>query len=136
MTLCPHHKRDLSWAACSADFTGCQVVTARGLTSNRRAPVLIPDDIAALAVSRQRKIQLAWRRLGLCITCGRPRDSNSSTYCINHAVIQREIQRKRRSAGSKIRYYNAASYRSEFVLAEKLQGLKLKEMVDESNLGK
>lgn len=137
MTLCPHHKHDISWAGCSADFTGCQVVAVRAKQSpgKRQKTVDIPDDIATLAVSRQRKIQLAWERLGLCRICGRPRDSNSATYCTGHAIKQREGQRKRRSPGSKVRYFGAASYRSEFEVADgpgsgsgpgKLQGLKIK----------
>ena len=123
LKLCPHHTKDIAWSKCTRDFKGCEYEKIRTRGGNRR--VVIPPDIDARTdISRQRKIQLTWTRQGLCVTCGREKDPNNSTYCTDHAIYHRERQRKRNAA--KIRYIAAGSYVSEFARIEKQQGNKRK----------
>ena len=117
MRLCPHHTRDLEWRDCTKRFLGCQINLARlnakpqGYGKPPRVPVEIPTDIQAMSVSKQRKLQLAWSRLGKCVYDGADKDPNSATYCTYHMVYQRERQR---TPKRKRRNFNAASYQSEF----------------------
>lgn len=110
--LCPQHQIMLSWGACTPWFRGCQyaellkpLLETQEDTPGR--PIKIPEDIEALPVSRQRKIQMVWQRDGRCITCGRLR-KDSAQYCPKHRAMVRERQRARN--GNTRRNWGAASY--------------------------
>lgn len=64
---------------------------------------IIPQDIELLPISRQRKLQMLWRRLGRCSTCGQVREEGLKEYCLRHSVIQNEAQRRRSGAGRRNR---------------------------------
>lgn len=121
MRLCPHHTTNLEWKACTKRFIGCQVKLAltkakpQAFGKPLRITVEIPPDIQALNVSKQRKLQLAWSRLGKCVYDGTDKDPNSGTYCTYHMIYQRERQRTPKTTR---RNFNAASYQSEFKQAE------------------
>jgi len=69
-----------------------QVLRGRHLlklpTSTTRKFDLTPYD--HLPVSRQRKLQLAYRAAGLCEICGQPRAN--AHHCARHAVLVRDRQ--------------------------------------------
>lgn len=114
LRLCPNHRRSLSWEACTPGTTKCDIEAARdlnreGLIGNHGQTVVIPPDILALPVSRTRKLQMTYRRLGLCIHCGDPR--YSKTYCLKHHIQIRERARTRHKATR--RYLGAKSYKNE-----------------------
>ena len=69
--LCPAHTADIRALECDAD--GCGVTDVRRYYKGMGRPIIhpIPADIAALPVSRQRKLELLWERDGLCSICGR-----------------------------------------------------------------
>jgi hypothetical protein len=69
----------------------------------------IRDEIWGLPVSRQRKVQLRWKREGRCQCCGKPIVSGSR--CLKHLIANREWRRKQ--LGCKRRKLDALSYRLE-----------------------
>ncbi len=68
----------------------------------------IDPDIQALAVSRQRKLQLQLGRLGLCRQCGRTAEVGA--YCLIDAIDRRERQRFKLQSG---RRNKSKTYRME-----------------------
>lgn len=116
MKLCDHHKENPKWFQCTPGFIGCEVAILRaGANAKRRGrprSVAIPEDIEALSVSKQYKLQLAWQRMGLCRSCGRePIDEASANYCTYHHKLRREAQRRKH--GSMRRNLGCVSYTTE-----------------------
>ena len=79
--------------------------------------IKIPADLEARPISRQRKLQIALRRLGRCIVCGadalpsmRTSDGHGA-FCLVHQVANREYERTKVHA--KRRNTGAMSYRLE-----------------------
>jgi hypothetical protein len=57
--------------------------------------VIIDPDIACREVSRQRKLQLQWRRYGRCESCGAEREEGLRALCLPCLIVQRERHRKK-----------------------------------------
>jgi len=124
MNLCPHHDGNLRWRQCTPGFTGCEVAAAREIAKQHGGflrKIEIPADVATMDLSRQRKLQIAWKRLGLCIQCGRERDPNSSNYCTRDMIASRERQRAR--LGCQRRNKGAKSYSGEMAKANQGAGI-------------
>ncbi len=68
----------------------------------RKYPPL-PEDIAALNTSRQRKLQIHKNRLGICGLCSNPVEYDCGTWCSKHNGDQRLrmaiLRSKRRCLG-------------------------------------
>lgn len=115
IVLCPCHLKSLDFARCTPGTLFCAVDYVREMKRrgdiSRPARLVIPDDIAALPLSRQRKTQLAWKRLGRCMKCGSERAEGNESYCLFHTVQARERQRKKQ--GSTFRKLEARSYKAE-----------------------
>jgi hypothetical protein len=71
--------------------------------------------------SRQAEWQKRRKAEGKCIICGKP--LHNATYCLKHAIMKREEQRKR--LGSKARHTGWESYKAEQEYGEenKLSGV-------------
>lgn len=113
LTLCPAHSKSLKFPKCTRGFKDCEIARARTAKDGKPGPprtIIIPDDIQQMNVSRQRKIQVAYVRMGLCSKCGEPLDVNGGSLCLAHKVQYRESQRVR--LGYRKRYKGAKSYGS------------------------
>jgi len=59
----------------------------------------IKDEFSDLPVSRQRKLQLRWKRDGRCVSCGNPKEHSGYVHCT--ACLDKVLGRQRAKFGFK-----------------------------------
>lgn len=73
----------------------------------KRKRYVIPPKIAALKVSRQRKLQLVYKSLGLCVLCGQK--AVTAMHCVKHAKDDNRRKYKKKTK----RIYRSIVWRHE-----------------------